>query len=435
MVQLFRPARQPAVRRRPRLAALDGLRLVAALMVVLYHYVGLGHGWAIDSRALFPQVFPFAAYGWLGVQLFFLISGFVICMSCWGRSLGDFFTSRVVRLYPAYWFCVLATTAVLVLVPGGYVRLAWVDVVTNLTMVQAFLGVKPVDPVYWTLFAELRFYLLFAIVAWGGLTYRRVLLFCCLWGSAALTFSRFGFGSFGQFLMPEHCWYFIAGMAFYLMYRFRPTLLLWGVVLVSFAASVPSAHLTWQASMKNMEHEVPFWPVMAVLTMSFAVMALVATGRTGWITWRWLPVAGSLTYPLYLLHQYVGWEVLTYVENHYRVDSTLLLGGLIGAMLLAAYLIHRIVEEPLGRWLKPRVRAGIKDAAGRAERFGASGTPTVPGGRTGRAPVAPAVVPDVALPGGLREPALVGVGHPADGTFEETVLKSEKPVLVDFWAA
>ncbi|MFE1575922.1 acyltransferase family protein [Streptomyces fradiae] len=273
MVQLSHPTRPPASGRPPRLAALDGLRLLAALMVVLYHYVGLGHGWSTSSRTLFPEVFPFAAYGWLGVQLFFLISGFVICMSCWGRSLGDFFTSRVVRLYPAYWFCVLATTAVLVLVPGGYVRLAWPDVLTNLTMVQAFLGVKPVDPVYWTLFAELRFYLLFAFVAWRGLTYRRVLLFCCLWGTAALTFDRFGFGAFGQFLMPEHCWFFIAGMAFYLMYRFRPTVVLWGVVLVSFAAAVPTARATWRVSVKNMDQWVPFWPVMAVLTVSFLAVA------------------------------------------------------------------------------------------------------------------------------------------------------------------
>ncbi|MFJ8692659.1 acyltransferase family protein [Streptomyces roseolilacinus] len=418
MVQLSPPARQPVPRRRPRLAVLDGLRLVAALMVVLYHYVGLGHGWAIESRTLFPQVFPFAAYGWLGVQLFFLISGFVICMSCWGRSLGDFFTSRVVRLYPAYWFCVLATTAVLVLVPGGYVRLAWADVVANMTMVQAFLGVKPVDPVYWTLFAELRFYLLFAIVAWGGLTYRRVLLFCCLWGSAALAFNRFGWGSFGQFLMPEHCWYFIAGMAFYLMYRFRPTVLLWGVVLVSFAAAVPSARLTWRASVKNMDQWVPFWPVMAVLTVSFGMMALVATGRTGRLTWRWLPVAGSLTYPLYLLHQYIGWETVTYVEKTYRVDPTVLLGGLIGAMMLAAYLVHRIVEEPLGRWLKPRVRAGVKDAAGRAERSGVRVTPSVPRARAERVPPGSAVLPGVAVPGRRREPAVVGAaaGHPEDDT-------------------
>lgn len=115
---------------------------------------------------MFPTAFPFAAYGWLGVELFFLISGFVICMSCWGRSVGDFFTSRVTRLYPAYWFAVLATTAVLLLIPGGQKPLPWPDVLTNLTMLQEPLGVRMVDGVYWTLFAELRFYLLFALVAW-----------------------------------------------------------------------------------------------------------------------------------------------------------------------------------------------------------------------------------------------------------------------------
>ncbi|WP_309246962.1 acyltransferase family protein, partial [Streptomyces somaliensis] len=380
------PVRAPVVRRPPRLAALDGLRLLAALMVLLFHYVGLGHGWGTPSRTLFPEVFPLAAYGWLGVQLFFLVSGFVICMSCWGRSLGDFFTSRVVRLYPAYWFCVLATTAVLAVVPGGYARLPWYDVLVNLTMVQAFLGVEPVDPVYWTLFAELRFYLLFALVARGGLTYRRVLLFCCLWGTAALVLDRFGGEPLGQFLMPEHCWYFIAGMAFYLMYRFRPTALLWGVVLMSFAAAVPTARATWRASVGNMGQWVPFWPVMAVLTVSFAAMALIATGRTDRITWRWLPAAGALTYPLYLLHQYIGWELVTYAEENARIHPAVLLGGMVGGMAAAAFLVHRFVEGPLGRWLRPRVRAGVEDASSRAGRPRPRGAVDVRDARAGRVP-------------------------------------------------
>jgi len=89
--------------RENRLAALDGLRLVAALAVAGYHYTV---AWRIDGTHL-PQYFlPHAVhvtvYGFLGVELFFLISGFVICMSAWGRPLGAYFTSRVSRLYPAY---------------------------------------------------------------------------------------------------------------------------------------------------------------------------------------------------------------------------------------------------------------------------------------------------------------------------------------------
>ncbi len=96
----------------PRLYVLDGLRLVAALMVVLFHYVALYGGWENNPRAVFPSLHGYARYGWLGVEVFFLISGFVICMSTWGRSLGDFVVSRVSRIYPAYWVAVLLTAAV-----------------------------------------------------------------------------------------------------------------------------------------------------------------------------------------------------------------------------------------------------------------------------------------------------------------------------------
>lgn len=87
-----------------RLYALDAVRITAALVVVLYHYVALGTAWGLSgTQHLFPALRPFALYGWLGVEIFFIVSGFVICMSAWGRTVGDFATSRISRLFPAYW--------------------------------------------------------------------------------------------------------------------------------------------------------------------------------------------------------------------------------------------------------------------------------------------------------------------------------------------
>jgi len=85
---------QPAVaslpaRPAPRLAALDGLRLCAALSVLGGHYTIGRVNWNGDPAA-FPRIGKVFSYGGFGVQLFFLISGFVICKSSWGRGLGEF---------------------------------------------------------------------------------------------------------------------------------------------------------------------------------------------------------------------------------------------------------------------------------------------------------------------------------------------------------
>ena len=59
-------------------------------MVISWHFVAgeASVAWETDSRALFWPIGKLSGYGWLGVELFFLISGFVICMSSWGRTAG-----------------------------------------------------------------------------------------------------------------------------------------------------------------------------------------------------------------------------------------------------------------------------------------------------------------------------------------------------------
>ncbi len=241
---------------------LDGLRFLAVLLVVVYHYVAYGSEWGQPRTQAFPGLYVPAAYGWLGVQLFFLISGFVICLSCWGRSLSDFFTSRVVRLFPAYWFAVLATTLVVGLVPGGTRPRPWQDVLTNLTMLEYPLGAPYVDGVYWSLWVEARFYLIFAVVVWLGLSYRRVLAFCLLWSAAGvLAFSLPGVPLLQTLVMPEYCWFFIGGMAFHLMRRFGPDLLLWLLVGFTFLVGCRAVQPTYHFVVANASADLPDWGV------------------------------------------------------------------------------------------------------------------------------------------------------------------------------
>ncbi|MEV7990630.1 acyltransferase [Streptomyces sp. NPDC086077] len=346
-----------------RIVVLDALRLIAALMVVFYHYVAFGEGWDGPQAQLFPVIFRPSAYGWLGVDLFFMISGFVICMSCWGRTVPDFFTSRVIRLFPAYWLGVLATTAVVALVPGGLAPHAWREVLVNLTMLQWPVDIEHVDGVYWTLWAELRFYLLFALVVWRGLTYRRVIAFCCVWATAALLAKGYGSGPVSDLLMAQYCWFFIAGLAFFLIYRFGPNLLLWGIVGLCFAMGQHTAMQTWRRTLQYVGHNIPGWGVAVLITVFFAVMAGVSLGWFHRIDWRWLPAAGALTYPLYLLHESIGWEIFHHLQH--KVDRWTLLTATVAGMLLLAHLVHRLVERPVSKRLKrslntafAQVRAG-----------------------------------------------------------------------------
>ncbi|WKU47544.1 acyltransferase [Streptomyces sp. VNUA116] len=343
-----------------RLYALDGLRIIAALMVVAFHLLAYdGTGWTTSVKAHFPSTYLFSYYGWLGVQLFFLISGFVISMSCWGKSVGDFAISRVTRLYPAYWFAVLVTAFALWLFPGVRDTPTLSNLAVNLTMFQDPMNVDRVDSVYWSLWVEVRFYLLFTLIAWKGLTYRRLVAFCLGWAVAGLIAAKVDNELLTTVVMPEHCWYFIAGIALYLIYRFKPNALLWAIVAFCFLLGQHFLVAAHRANQYYAGFKAPLWPALILLAVIFAVMAAVAVGLTNSIIWRWLPTAGALTLPLYLLHEDLGWIFIRHTEH--RLHPYAIVAILVTALLIASWLVHRYVERPLGRWMRRVFKASLGD--------------------------------------------------------------------------
>jgi peptidoglycan/LPS O-acetylase OafA/YrhL len=342
----------PEPQHRPRVEVLDGLRFLAAFSVLAYHYTAMDRVWDHPDGAV--AIFPAqpAAYGWLGVYLFFLISGFVICMSSWGRGVGSFLRSRAVRLYPAYWLSVVVIAVVLTVWPYVQHPVGWHSALVNLTMFHEPLGVRPVAEVYWTLWAELRFYLLFSLVVWWGLTYRRVVAFCLAWlGAVAVAKVAVPDGTLvHQVLMSDYAPLFTAGVGCYLMYRFRPTLLAWGIVAVSFVLSIPAA--LYRAGLDGTPGAVlpPRWPAVVLLAVCFLLIGAVALGRLNWVRGRWLTVLGATTYPLYLLHLDIGGTMLH--EWQGSMPPALLVIIVAGLMVLLAWLVHRYVERPLAPLLK-----------------------------------------------------------------------------------
>ncbi|MFE7167240.1 acyltransferase family protein [Streptomyces sp. NPDC057616] len=351
-VQVLRtPA--PLRRERPRLYAIDGLRLVAALMVAVHHYAG---SWRVDQPAnavwdrpvseIMPTVYRLATYGWIGVEIFFVISGFVICMSCWGRTPRQFFVSRVIRLYPAYWFGIVFTTLFVVAVPGVWDRLKVRDILLNLTMLQSGSGVDSVDGVYWTLWSELRFYLLFLAVVATGLTYRKVVVFCCVWGAAAMLAPVADFRLLTLAANPDGAWFFIAGLALYLMHRFGQDLLLWGILALAWLMGQRQLGIR----IDDFEHVSGWRGCTALFTAFLLLMVAIALGATDRIRWRWLVTAGSLTYPLYLIHYVAGTTLISRLRD--TTDPRLLVALVIAGFLVLSWLVHRFVERPVARLLK-----------------------------------------------------------------------------------
>jgi peptidoglycan/LPS O-acetylase OafA/YrhL len=289
------PARPAAVRRPTRLLALDGLRLLCALAVAGYHF---GDSWRLDGvrppAHFLPDAAPVLIYGFLGVEVFFLISGFVICMSGWGQTVRGFAASRVARLYPAFWAGVVATTIVVALLPvTGGLPVSGVPsvrtVVVNLTMLAEPLNTPLVDTVYWTLWVELRFYLIVACLIGAGLTDRRTRVFGTGWLIAAVVMPAFPGALLEQIVIPDFAPYLIAGMTMYLLRRCPSDRWSWALLAGCWLVSLH--HVEVRALDLKPGFAVPVWPAMVLLTVAYAALLVIALGGTDRLDWRWLSTA------------------------------------------------------------------------------------------------------------------------------------------------
>lgn len=139
-----------------RLGHIDALRGLAALGVVVQH-----------SAELAGLGFGSFNFGRFGIQLFFLLSGFVIPFSFAGSEpVKRFLISRFFRLYPAFWASLLAATLVSFVPPAEFAA--------NATMAPILFGQPLAVGAYWTLFFELCFYALCILLFMGGMQTRYI---------------------------------------------------------------------------------------------------------------------------------------------------------------------------------------------------------------------------------------------------------------------
>lgn len=320
-----------------RLVELDALRGLAALGVVLFHY----YYHVFEVLGPEERMNLFFVYGQYGVELFFMISGFVIFMSLERtKRAADFVVSRFARLFPVYWLSIGVTTAVVWMfgLPGREV--SGMHTLINLTMLTEFANVPKVDGAFWTLTLELCFYVL-AGVAWfsGALKQFHLCATVSLAGLVAGQLVTEGLGvavpwKVSTFLLLGYGHLFLLGMVLYTHWKdeadWRSVALGLGCIGLAFFQGV----------------------LVGCLVIGFTGMFLAI--RAGWLRFlavRPLLFLGAISYSLYIVHQNAGFVVLrelTDLGMSWPLAQLVVLGL---AILVAAAMTYG-VERPTARVIR-----------------------------------------------------------------------------------
>ena len=329
---------EPTHAKAERIDLLDYARFVAAVAVALYHYTDFGIRYnRVPFHMALPVLTEIGKYGYLGVELFFMISGFVIFNSAKGRTAAQFAVARALRLYPAFLVCVILTSLAIHFWGAPAYRVHLTQFVMNLSMIPNTFGQANVDGSYWTLVVELKFYIVIFLLMLIGFS-RKLEYFFLAWPVLMILTSVAGFQP--PELLKGYDSYFCAG-ALFAISRGKKNIVLNILLLICLYYSLQLSVI------KNLEVRDlhPMSPlVAAALVFSFYLFFWVLN-RTA-MTGLKLPFArqiGGTTYPLYLIHQTVGYIIIGHFANEqnkaYVVTATII------AMIFTGFLLHVYAEQ------------------------------------------------------------------------------------------
>lgn len=318
------------------------LRFIAALAVVYFHAVG-------TLRAVaFPEIGPnpLTELGAAGVDVFFVISGFVIFLSLTrkNRTPIEFARDRLIRLVPAYW--ILTISHLVILASVAILRAAEVPFDFSWTIQSLFFVSQPLGnnlPLIsqgWSLEIEMLFYLLVAV----GLIIKNPIA-NIVFPAVALV-SLVGFG-----LLPDLALEFIfGGLLGYLYTRIKfpaPVAIGAGVIgIVLFVAPVILGAV-----------DAPRWVTWGIPSMLVVFSAI----NLPQLNWKILPTIGAASYPVYLLHMMVV-NIVSPIMSMFGSSTAMFFGALASCLILSQLLgivFDKLVDKPISRFLKSRIKKPI----------------------------------------------------------------------------
>lgn len=336
-----------------RISYLDGHRGIAILLVIAFH--------AFASR---PEImpygdafgeFPLFKFGYLGVHLFFLISGFVIFMSLDNsKNAVSFIYRRWLRLFPAMLVCSLiiyATAGFFHERPKGQPELK--DLITGLSFVEPYIWAKltglklsSIEGAFWSLYVEFKFYLAAAIIYFTvGRKYLVVSVFLCfiMWLVSRYLSETLAIQSFSVFHTITHTLgfqyfgWFAAGAAYYSY--LKTDNVKWYVtgIMISIISAIVEGGFN------------PIPSFAAVVVSMFFALSIVNQKLQALISNRLFLFFGVISYPLYLLHE------------NMMISITIKLNHLVGIVPSFVYpLVAIALISPLALYIAKVIEPKVK---------------------------------------------------------------------------
>jgi len=313
-----------------RFTELDGLRGVAALMVVLYHYI-------VRYNEIYgASEVTILSFYWLlyGVHLFFAISGFAIYYTILKRGVGtEFIVARVARLYPGYLFALLLTYLVVSAFGLQGREKEVIDLFKNLIIFHSFFGMESIDGVYWTLSYEVVFYTLIFMIANVGTKTSLYRKFAIIYLACDLVILFCGENSVAgkivaKLFIHEYMPFFLIGMFFCEGIRSKSSVDFLGMVLISILLYL--SHAEWLA-----------------FIIVFLIFMVTVKGWANILNYRVARYLGGISYSLYLVHQNIGYIVINRWIESIGIYCSIIV-ALVVSICIASfsyYFVERVGKE------------------------------------------------------------------------------------------
>jgi peptidoglycan/LPS O-acetylase OafA/YrhL len=345
---------------RTRISEIDFLRFLAAVAVMLMHYLIRGFAQNdLFSPMHFPTIGPYTRYNYLAVDLFFIISGFMIMMSIHQKnnqliSPKGFILSRFLRLYPAYWLCCTLSFLLVFFILNDIFKVTIFRYILNMTMLNGFIFVGNIDGVYWTLCIELKFYLFMLLLLYLK-QIPNIHIYLIVW-SLISAINYWVCNQFVKYLFfTDYAPFFISGCLFFLCYKVGFNWIRSILLGINFVFGfIYEKNLLVEKYLHFIT--LSFNPINLFLILAFFYLLFIIILQLGKSEQNYDTLfsnLGKLSYPLYLIHFNLGMIIFNLFYKY--VNWYLLVGLTSLIMILLAHLISTYFEKPFAKFLKQKL--------------------------------------------------------------------------------